>query len=119
VITVWSPIVVEHFLAEAFRARSGKLAANGNATKANVGTHPANIKVNVWTSDLPDQLPVPVQRSTGRSTLLAFMSEFVHSEADLKALRHGTGVSCGLEIADGDICLCNVPGDPGNESVDI
>jgi hypothetical protein len=104
-LPVWSPIAVEHFLAETFWARPVPGTAKTKGAKANLGMFIESLKTEAKTSGLLARLSVSPRSSNGRSTLLGFLCDFAHGKAELKTLMQRTGLSPVLEMPDWEICL--------------
>lgn len=100
-----SPLAVEHFLAEAFWVQTAPVTTRGKSTKPNLGTYLESLKSEARTSQLLNELPIPVDDSTGRSTLLGFVNEFSLGKTNLETLLARTGLSPSLEMTSADICL--------------
>lgn len=101
----WSPVAVEHFLAEAFRTRPVLSSGKSKVGKSNLGTFLDGLKMNAQTPTLLERLSIPPSIETGRSTLLAFISEFSRGGVDQTSLLPRTGLSPELKIDDAEICL--------------
>jgi hypothetical protein len=100
----WSPLGVERFLAQAFWVEFASDRREAESEKLLTDQYLKRIKEDQSASSIFNRLPVEVDKSSGRSTLISFLSDFIDNRVDLKHLERRTGLHPSIDVNEPEIC---------------
>lgn len=104
-VPAWCPQPVERFLAAAFWTGSGSDSPEAEAQRSLIDDYLESFKTHKETSTVLSHLPVQLDNSQGRSTLISFASDLANGNAELTDLAQRTGLQPSMEVHEAEICL--------------